>query len=403
MINRLGDNVTKLSHIQEKTFNQQSEIQQRKELGMHRVHYTTSNMILRASTSDGEEAEERLTTMAQEILGCTKKEHALNIFLLGMNDRGIRCHVTPAFVDAICSGCLISKQPFEPSPFSIYNCASSFQGTRLDDLDLVAIFEKDRSGRDLSTKEREALEKETITVATSISALEKQIKIFHAALQVFIGPNALITHFLQEWKSFIEESDDRLADLQRRMDPDLAAKMQFFIAQVCNDWFESARFALPDEGSLGWTQVKRSILQNNHSLSLPPLITTILHPIAPPNGKDRNRGGDIPKDDGRSNDRRDRGAVVQHDNQERQLKCSRKFYQQVIYPFVIKDTKVSVPRFSNDCAECLNFAFCGICHDKCERKKAHKTARGDRKKNLIQAKQDCIAAYKSRNGSEPDF
>jgi len=40
MINRLGNNVTKLSHIQEKTFNHQSEIQQRKELGMHRVHYT---------------------------------------------------------------------------------------------------------------------------------------------------------------------------------------------------------------------------------------------------------------------------------------------------------------------------------------------------------------------------
>ena len=109
----------------------------------------------------------------------------------------------------------------------------------------------------------------TIAVATTITALQKQIKIVHAALQVYIGPEALITQFLQEWKAFLEESDNRLADLQRQMDPDLPGKMQFFIAQVCNDWFDSAHFELPDEGSLGWTQVKWGILQNNqHSQPL---------------------------------------------------------------------------------------------------------------------------------------
>jgi len=55
----------------------------------------------------------------------------------------------------------------------------------------------------------------TIAVATTITALQKQIKIVHAALQVYIGPEALITQFLQEWKAFLEESDNRLADLQR--------------------------------------------------------------------------------------------------------------------------------------------------------------------------------------------
>ena len=137
---------------------------------------------------------------------------------------------TPAFVKAICSGSLISKQPFKLSSFSIYRWTSSFQGTRLDDLDLVAIFEKDRNGRDLSSKEKEALEKETITVATSITALHKQVKIFHAALQVYTGPEALFTQFLQERETFVEESGGILVDLQRRMDPDLPANMQFFIA-----------------------------------------------------------------------------------------------------------------------------------------------------------------------------
>jgi len=54
------------------------------------------------------------------------------------------------------------------------------------------------NSRDLSSKEREALEKETIVVATSITSLQKQIKIFHTTLQVYIGPDALITQFLQE-------------------------------------------------------------------------------------------------------------------------------------------------------------------------------------------------------------
>ena len=153
------------------------------------------------------------------------------------------------------------------------------------------------------------------------------------------------------------------------MDPDLPAKMQFSIAQVCNDWLDSARFELPDEGSLGWTQVKQDILQKNHSLSLLPNIMNILHPTIP---------SKVPKGEGRNT--KERGAMVQHENHDKDLKCSKKFFKSVIYPHIIGNGTVPVPKFSGNCAECLNFAFCGICYDKCNRKKAHKTARDNRKR-----------------------
>jgi len=120
------------------------------------------------------------------------------------------------------------------------------------------------------------------------------------------------------------------------MDPDLPGKMQFFIAQVCNDWFDSAHFELPDEGSLGWTQVKWGILQNNqHSLSMSPHNMNILHPTTPSNSKGRNRVGEGPKGDGRNS--KEKCAMIQHENHDKDLKCSKKLCKSVIYPNTIGD------------------------------------------------------------------
>ena len=78
--------------------------------------------------------------------------------------------------------------------------------------------------------------------------------------------------------------------------------------------------------------------------------------------------------------------MIQHENNDKDLKRSKKFFESVIYPYTIGNETVSVPKFSGDCTECLNFASCGIHYDKCNIKKAHKTTRGDRKKGLIKVK-----------------
>ena len=108
------------------------------------------------------------------MLGSKKKDNSLTVLLLSLNEKGIRAQITPQMLDAMCSGNITPKKPFEPAAFSAFSCAVSFAGTRLEDLDLFAILQRsqdDTSTQTLTEKEMQALFQDTVIVATSINQL----------------------------------------------------------------------------------------------------------------------------------------------------------------------------------------------------------------------------------------
>jgi len=90
-----------------------------------------------------------------------------------------------------------------------------------------------------------------------------------------------------------------IADISVKMDLDLPAKIQCLVAQITNEYFEDARFGLPDDSTLNCNSIKRDILRNTANLTLLPPIRHILHPAAKPtsqrskphvgSGLDRNK------------------------------------------------------------------------------------------------------------------
>ena len=225
----------------------------------------------RLGTKDGTSPTDSITATAKEILGAQKKDMAMNILVLALNDLDLTCSVTPTFLDALCTGRLWSKKEFEPSGFSLYGCPTCLDGTRLEDVDLFSLLYKEQSGGDLSKSQRELLESETVIIATTVTTLLKLLKNFHGICIIFVGKQALIiiTLYVANWSNFVKDHEDRLAGIQRRLDPHLPAKIHFYIAIVVDDYVRQARFKLPDERQLVTSIVQRDILQNNHNLSAP--------------------------------------------------------------------------------------------------------------------------------------
>ena len=330
------------------------------------------------------------------MLGSKKQNHAYNILLLTLNEGNVKCDVHPKMIDAMCTGNLVSRNPFEPSDFSLYNCPSSFYGTALQEMDLFQTLSKDWN--ELSDRERELINKTLLTIATTPTMLLKLVKHFSKITKEYIGKDSSVAHFLQVWKQFITDNEDTLADLQREVDQDLPAKIQWNIAYNTNSFLGKARMEMPDEGILQTTHLMRNILQGNSGLALPKFASDILHPST----STKKKPADTERD--HTSSRGGGRKKVECPNHDNKLKLPNKFFQLVIRPYAVKKQCVPIPMFDNDCQECLTFSFNGICREDCRRKKAHKPQSNERKKKLLTFKADCLDEYnKNKSEDDPDF
>ena len=79
-------------------------------------------MIRRRGTKDGTYLSPGISKLAMEVLGSKKKKDiAYTFFLLSLNDKDIRCQVTPQIIEALCNGNIIPKKPFKPAAFSHFS------------------------------------------------------------------------------------------------------------------------------------------------------------------------------------------------------------------------------------------------------------------------------------------
>ena len=395
---KLTDAIMRLANMQERNYEIQSEIAQRKTDGRHSIHYTTDNMIRRLSTTDGDEPAQQLSTLAKEMLSQSKRHTAGHLLQLSLNADGIsRCSFTPAFIEALCTGQLISKKAFEPSPFSPFGCAPSFEGTSFQDIDIELILSKRDSGEQLADKEKKAILDSNLVLARSASQLRRILCIFAGATSQYFGKNSDLANFTNDWKDFSDQHEDRIADISSNFDKDICTKIQFHVGQVTNDYLEEGRLRMPDQALLLTANIQTSILQNAISLQLPPFIMSFLYPKKS-SGK-QHEGSN--SDDKNGGDKK--GKLVKNEAQDRQLKCNNDFYKHVINKGVKSDS-ITNPKMDSGEEECLRFHYKGICNKKCYRASSHSRASGNRRKNLLDFKNQCIEIYnKEKSEDEPDF
>ena len=96
----------------------------------------------------------------------------------------------PKILDVLCTDNLNPRKPFEPAAFSVLSCDASFEGTRLEEMDISALIQNNQYYCDLKTlsdKEKETLFQYTIIVARFITQLINILNIFASIAEEYSG------------------------------------------------------------------------------------------------------------------------------------------------------------------------------------------------------------------------
>ena len=122
--------------MQETYINQQEEMQQCKPDGQQFIQYSIANNLRRIGTIDGQNMTQSMTRLTIEKVGAKKKYIALELFCLKLNEKCIRCQI----INSIFTGNFPAKSSTTPAPVSLFSCAVSFTGSRLEDINAALIY-----------------------------------------------------------------------------------------------------------------------------------------------------------------------------------------------------------------------------------------------------------------------
>jgi hypothetical protein len=391
--------VGNLAKIQEEALNQQSRLHQNKLDGFQSIHFTTENFLLRVGTEDGQSAAAAISPLARAMLQSKKKDVALELFMLELNSRGIRCQITTAFLDALFTGNLSGKSTSNVPNASSFGCSSSLAGTRLEDIDLTLALRKDDNDKEMTDKEKAALTDDTLLLCVTASQLTKVMHIIASAIEVYLGPCALLSTWYRGWADFVKEEEDFIAESTRLLDHDLPTKIQSLIETTANDYATEARFNMPDDAILDTDDIMRGIKRRHCPFKMLPAIEAVLHPPTPTRGKGSGGGG------GGNPDKPSKNQAKTAKHKDSDLKCSHKMFNLVIQKQGLYLRDVPCPMFNANVEECAKYVFTGLCkNSNCERKAAHTPPQGQRKLDLVKYKTECLARYNAaKSPSDPDF
>ena len=405
-LNKLVDCVTGLTKMQESFITQQSNHHQIKMDGLQSIHFTTSNFIRRISSTDGQNMTPSLTPLATSMLSSKKKDVALELFMLELNARGIRCQITPAFLDALFTGNIATKSASEIPQASSFGCAVSLAGTRLEDIDVSLVLRKADESEDLSPKEKSALYQDTVLICTSANQLSKVLNITAAIFESYSGPHSLIALWLRGWYKFVVDEEEFIAEITRTVDRDLPPKIQCLIASTVNDYLTEGRFFVPSDAILDTDDIKRTIKRRYCPYELLPAIRDILHPSLP-NPKTNNPRNppttNNPRNPPTTTDPKPEIKFSKH--KDRELISSQQFFRKVIQKNGLFLVGVPNPMLDDDSEECAKYLFTGACgNPKCSRRGSHTPPTGQRKVDALKFKSECLQRYLAAKGpSDPDF
>ena len=103
----------------------------------------------RLSTTYGFTPTTNLTPLAIKMLGSKKKDNYLNVLLLSLNDIVVCAYITHNMLDALCTGNLTPRKYFEPAAFRVLSFDASFEGTRLEDMYISILLQRNQGECDL--------------------------------------------------------------------------------------------------------------------------------------------------------------------------------------------------------------------------------------------------------------
>ena len=208
--------------------------------------------------------------------------------------------------------------------------------------------------------------------------------------------NAVVSRFCVEMYNWVKDNEEEISIVLSTKDALIAPKIQSLISELLQEYFEEARFHVPEPELLDMSSYKKTILRSPQTLTLLPAIDRILNPIKAIKQVDRPHGGG----GGTRGDDKKGGQIKFDEHKEQELCGGKKFFHQVIQKNGLHLTGIPKPMFNDNLEECGKYCYTLKCNDACRRRAAHVPPSGERKKALIKFKDECFQRYAADGGKD---
>ena len=206
--------------------------------GFEKLHIASRQLILNASSPDGEMMAGSPSHHCKEFFACKTASLAKATFIRSMK-RDFNCHVNPpnGVTTNIFNGQFIWEFPNSPSNFSVFSFPKRTIFTKNPTSDCTILQMKELSGKGLSNDDVEAALKQGILVAETLEDLNFCIMHFIGASRYFFSPNSMLAKNLLE---IHEHIDSHRADYESLLEEDdeFISKFLYIIDQKVMKFLE---------------------------------------------------------------------------------------------------------------------------------------------------------------------
>ena len=162
--------------------------------------------------------------------------------------------------------------------------------------------------------------------------------------------NKKIADAIEDAKKNAKDNEEKISIVSSTKDALIAPKIQSLISELLQEYFEEARFHVPEADLLDMSAYKKTILRSPQTLTLYPAVDKILNPIKATKQVDWGGGGG---GGGGTRGKDKKGDQIKFDEHKEQELCGgKKYFHQVIQKNGLHLTSIPKPMFNDNLEEC---------------------------------------------------
>jgi len=252
------------------------EREEQKRDKFQKLHISTQNMILNASSTDGDRRAQELSPHAKSFYtkdseGLADQDLKYSLDLISQENTSF-AHGT---VQCLRIGNYLYSDSVTPNNFSFFSFNEQSAGTSNNERQLIIHLTQSHSqGQTISTKDLRKLTKQFLLVPHNFESFQTQLKIFSAANECLFGERAATTIGLNWLLNQVNGNLKQVLKQQMSSDPTFAAQLAYAvdirIQEFLKDCKQASDRSEVDERVVNFRDMVNDIRFQRFSMSLPP-------------------------------------------------------------------------------------------------------------------------------------
>ena len=360
------------------------------ESGTRKVGNLVRQMVLNASTIDGENPAEDLTQFAKEMLTSSGDQPLIHM-KMHLSQNKARATPTPRLINALKKG-TFSYDNGIPDNFSITQLPQNLSGTDCEQLDIQRLLNMEENGT-ISELDTDRLNKSVLPISRTIHYLQDKANAFAGVTSAYFGPSSFASIESHAWADWITTHFNELQEIKATRDPLLPARIEIAISDQFNKFFKDAMLGVPDGNAFLASDTRSGILRRTICIDIPLAVQELLN-------KSSRKRESPSSNSTQSNNKKAKLDKVKHDNHPLELLVDPETYRNTIAPYLASN-RDKCPKFNDSMDECLKYCLTGLCNSNCPRAASHsRVKKGTARFDKLKTFKDMATKHKPSQSSD---